>query len=199
MTGGYSPERLADRAEIQDVMYRWCRAVDRLDVDGIRSVFHPDAIDNHGPFVGGVDALIAWLTDRHRGIPFSMHLVSNILIEFAGPDSALVETYIFATLRYSAQGKAALAAFTGGVAGGQGSATDAFSWARYIDRFERRGGDWRIARRTVAFDSSLMTDVPPDAPAFDPNWAVGRRDGDDPIYKERAAMGLGWSIQRQDR
>ncbi|HEX4506849.1 MAG TPA: nuclear transport factor 2 family protein [Alphaproteobacteria bacterium] len=186
----YSPERLADRAEIQDVMYRWCRAVDRLDVAGIRGVFHPDAIDNHGPFVGGVDALIVWLTDRHRGIPVSMHMVSNILIEFAGPDSALVETYIFATLRYSAEGKAALAAFTGGVAGGAGSATDAFSWARYIDRFERRGGEWRIARRTVAFDSSLMTDVPEGAPAFDPGWAVGRRDRDDPIYRERAAMGL---------
>lgn len=190
MTGACSPERLADRAEIQDVMYRWCRAVDRLDIEGIRGVFHPDAIDNHGPFVGGVDALIAWLTERHRGIPFSMHLVSNILIEFAGSDSALAETYIFAALRYSAEGKAALAAFTGGLAGGDGSATDSFSWARYIDRFERRGGEWRIARRTVAFDSSLMTDVPADAPAFDPNWAVGRRDRDDPIYRERAAMGI---------
>jgi hypothetical protein len=189
-TDDYSPERLADRAQIQDVMYRWCRAIDRLDVDGIRRVFHPDAIDNHGPFVGGVDALIAWLTERHRTIPFSMHLVSNLLIEFAGPDSALVETYIFATLRYSAEGKAALAAFTGGVAGGEGSATDSLAWARYIDRFERRGGEWRIARRTVAFDSGMMSDVPPDAPVFDPSWAVGRRDKDDPIYKERAAMGI---------
>ena len=30
MTNDYSPERLADRAQIQDVMYRWCRAIDRL-------------------------------------------------------------------------------------------------------------------------------------------------------------------------
>ena len=151
-------------------------------------MFHPDAIDNHGPFVGGVDALIAWLVGRHRTIPFSMHFISNILIEFATADSALVETYIFATLRYSAEGKAELAAFTG-VSGGQGAATDSMSWARYIDRFERRGGEWRIAGRTVAFDSSAMTDVPANAPAFDPTWAVGRRDKDDPIYKERAAMG----------
>src|ERR1700744_1321328 len=148
----YSPEPLADRAQIQDVMYRWCRAVDRLDIEGIRGVFHPDAIDNHGPFVGGVDALIAWLTDRHRTIPFSMPMVSNMLIEFPGPDRARAETYISATLRYSAEGKAALAVFTGGAAGGHGSATDSFAWARYIDRFERRGGEWRIARRTVAFD-----------------------------------------------
>ena len=186
----YTPERLADRAQIQDVMYRWCRAIDRLDVEAIRSVFHPDAIDNHGPFVGGVDALIAWLTDRHRTITFAMHLVNNMLIEFATADSALAETYIFATLRYPPNGKAGLAAFTGGVSGGEGSATDVMSWARYIDRFERRGGEWRIARRTVAFDSSLMTDLPANAPAFDHSWAVGRRGGDDPIYRERAAMGL---------
>jgi len=55
----YSPERLADRAAITDVMYRWCRAVDRLDVEGIRGVFHPDAIDNHGPFIGIVDEVMA--------------------------------------------------------------------------------------------------------------------------------------------
>ncbi len=96
----------------------------------------------------------------------------------------------FATLRYPPEGKAGLAAFTGGVSGGEGSATDAMSWARYIDRFERRGGEWRIARRTVAFDSSLMSDVPANAPAFDPRWAVSRREKEDPIYRERAAMGL---------
>jgi hypothetical protein len=186
----YSQARLADRAEIQDVLYRWCRAIDRLDEDGMRSVFHADAIDNHGPFVGGVDALVAWIGERHRTIPFSMHLISNILIEFASEDSALVETYIFATLRYSAEGKAGLAAFTGGTSGSVGAATDAMSWARYIDRFERRAGEWRIARRTVAFDSSMMADVPGNAPRFDPNWAVGRRDADDPIYRERAAIGL---------
>lgn len=190
MTNDYSPERLADRAQIQDVMYRWCRAIDRLDVNAIRAVFHPDAIDNHGPFVGGIDALVVWLTSRHRKIPFSMHMISNILIEFASADSALVETYIFATLRYSPEGKAELAAFTGGVAGAQGIATDSLSWARYIDRFERRSGEWRIARRTVAFDSGIMADVAENAPKFDPNWAVGRRDKDDPIYRERTAMGL---------
>jgi hypothetical protein len=190
MNDAYSPARLADRAEITDILYRWCRAADRRDWDEVRKVFHPDAIDNHGPFVGGVDALIAWMADRHRTIPFSMHLVSNILIEFASADSALAETYIFAKLRYSAEGKAALAIFTGGAEGGSGTATDSFSWARYIDRFERRNGEWRIARRTVAFDSSLTADVPANAPAFGPNWDVGRRDQDDPIYKERAAMGL---------
>lgn len=30
-----SIERMADRMQIQDVMYRWCRAGDPLDSDGL--------------------------------------------------------------------------------------------------------------------------------------------------------------------
>ena len=78
---------------IQDVMYRWCRSVDRLDFELMRSVFHPDAIDNHGAFKGGVEELVAWIRERHRNITFSAHRLGNMLIEFAGPDVALVETY----------------------------------------------------------------------------------------------------------
>jgi hypothetical protein len=83
----YSPERIADRMQIQDTMYRWCRSVDRLDFDAMRQVFHPEAVDHHGAFDGGVEGLIDWIGNRHRTIPFSMHAVSNMLIEFAGPTS----------------------------------------------------------------------------------------------------------------
>lgn len=33
----YSVERIADRMAIQDVMYKCCRAIDRLDFDGMRA------------------------------------------------------------------------------------------------------------------------------------------------------------------
>ena len=57
----YSPARIADRMAIQDAMYRWCRAIDRLDFDGIREAFHSDGTDNHGIFSGGVDGLVEWI------------------------------------------------------------------------------------------------------------------------------------------
>ena len=65
----YSPERVADRLQIQDLIYRWCRSIDRLDFDAMRSVFHPDATDTHGAYDGGVDGLIEWIRERHRTIP----------------------------------------------------------------------------------------------------------------------------------
>lgn len=72
----YSIERIADRMQIQDAMYRWCRAVDRVDFDGMRAVFHPDATDTHGICEGGVEGLIDWIRDRHQTVPFSTHQIS---------------------------------------------------------------------------------------------------------------------------
>ena len=99
----YSVERLADRMQIQDCMYRWCRGVDRLDFESIRSAFHDDAIDRHGVYEGGVDGLVEWIRERHRAIPFSMHLVANMLIEFADRDTAIAETYCLAVQRYPSE------------------------------------------------------------------------------------------------
>jgi hypothetical protein len=137
MQDPFSPQRIADRMAIQDLMYRWCRSVDRLDFELMRSVFHPDAIDNHGAFTGGVEELVAWIRERHRTITFSAHRLGNMLIEFAGPDLALVETYAETVQRYPADGKAGLAQLSGGQQGTPGAAAVLNSYTRYIDRFER--------------------------------------------------------------
>jgi SnoaL-like domain len=186
----YSPERMADRAQIQDVIFRWCRAIDRLDYDAIRAVFHPDATDSHGIYNGGVDGLINWIRSRHQTISFSMHSVSNILIEFASPDTALVESYCFAVQRYPAEGKSSLAQLSGGVEGNATAAMDMMACGRYVDHFERRQGHWRIKRRTVVFDSTMMYQVSEDAPKMDPSWTVGKRNSEDWIYAARASVGL---------
>lgn len=186
----FSPARIADRLAIQDVMYRWCRAIDRLDLEAIRTVFHPDGVDRHGPFNGTVDELIEWIRARHEKIPFSMHQVGNMLIEFAGPDLALVETYVRTTQRYPADAMASLAQLTGGAEDGYEHGADLFTCSRYIDRFERRNGDWRIAQRTLSQDWKQVVPVPANAPKPQPGWFVGRRDQQDPVFLERAAVGL---------
>ena len=187
----YSVERIADRMAIQDVMYKWCRAIDRLDFDGMRAVFHPDAIDSHGPYVGGVEGLIEWVRERHKPIPFSSHQISNILIEFATPDLALVETYARTLQRYPADAKASLAQLSGGQAGKPGMGMDLLTASRYVDRFERRNREWRIARRSLIQDWKHLLEVPEDAPQPKPEWIVGRRDRQDFIYHERAELGIG--------
>lgn len=187
----YSPERMVDRAQIQDVMYRWCRAIDRQDFDAIRAVFHSDAIDSHGIYSGGIDGLIDWIRERHRTIPMSMHMIGNMLIEFADLDTAIVETYNMTVQRYPAEASASFAQLAGGVAGSGGGASDLIACCRYVDRFERRNGEWRVAERTVVFDSTMMFPVAAGAPKMSETWTQGKRGNHaDFLYQVRAAAGI---------
>jgi hypothetical protein len=53
---------------------------------------------------------------------------------------------------------------------------------RYVDRMERRNGEWRIAERVVVLDSQRQDPVPTGLAPLE-NSNVGRRDKDDPSYK----------------
>ena len=186
----YSPERLADRAAIQDVMYRYCRGVDRLDLDTLRSAYHPDAIDNHGAYNGGIDGFVEWVRGRHQKIPFSKHLVSNILIEFVGPHEAAVETYCIATQRYPSDARESLTALLGDSVEGGDGAVDLIVYARYVDHVTRRDGAWRIQQRNVVLDSTSFIKAPTGASNTVERQIYGRHDTQDFLYELRARLGL---------
>ncbi len=171
----WSPERVADRMQIHEVLYRYCRAIDRIQVKSLEAeVFHPDAmIDKTGEAV----PLAVWMAEvaaRHPGVPRASHMVMNPIVEFLGPDSAFVESWCLASERHPE---------TGGI-------VDRVFRVRYGDRFERRGGLWRIVRRTFVVDHvmSLPLDAALDPPAGARN--DGRRDAGDPLLQMRAELGL---------
>lgn len=186
----YSPARIADRLQIQDVVYRWCRAVDRLDAQGMLDVFWPGAIDSHGPYIGPVEGLVEWILQRHKPIGISSHFIGNLLIEFVEEDVALVESYVRTIQQYPAHAKQQLAQLTGGEAGGADAAMDMFTSSRYIDRMERRHGEWRIARRDLAQDWKQLVEVRHQALRPHEGWIIGRRDGEDAIQVFRRELGL---------
>ena len=57
---------------------------------------------------------------------------------------------------------------------------------RYVDDFERRDGEWRIAFRLCTFDWTRTDPVPP-AWDFTPPFHRGRLDATDAVYAERLA------------
>ena len=187
----YSPARIADRLMIQDLMYRWCRAVDRLDRQGMLDIFHPGAIDSHGPYIGPAEGLVEWILVRHQPIGFSSHFIGNLLIEFASEGLALVESYVRTIQQYPAHAKAQLAQLTGGASGGEGAAMDMFTSSRYLDRVERRDGVWRIAHRTLIQDWKQIVEVKQQALQPHEGWVIGRRDDQDALVLARKALGLG--------
>ena len=130
-------QRLLDRQQIEDVLVRYSRAVDRADVDLLRGCYHDDATEDHGGVFKGtargyVDQIAAILPKA--GI--LNHLVTNVLIEFAGSDEAKVETQILTFARMKKDGEK----------------FDTLTLARAVDRFERRDGRWAISERRLCFE-----------------------------------------------
>jgi hypothetical protein len=135
--------RLEDRFRIEQVMRRWCRAVDRRDWALVRSVFHPGAIDDHGMYKGDIDGLIEWLEARHQCITMSMHVLGNVFIEFANLESAVCESYLVAYQRYdSAPGadQSHILAALGNSVDPSDLPIDVMMPARYVDALEKRDG-----------------------------------------------------------
>jgi hypothetical protein len=138
----------------------------------MRKAFHPDAKDTHGPYVGGIDGLIEWIRERHVNIPFSFHCLSNILIEFAAADLALVES---AAMTVQAQ---------------SGSSVHVVIFTRNVDRFERRNGEWRILDRVVVFDSKTSFEPSSPSSPWGTGFVVGQRGPSDYVFTARARLGL---------
>jgi hypothetical protein len=188
MNAHLSPSRVADQLAIQELVYRWCRAVDRLDYDAMPALFHPDAYDDHGPYKGDVPGLIAWIRKRHETIVFSMHQMTNVLVEFADDDNALVESCLSLIQRYAPGTAESLSQLTDSKFS-KDRTVDLHARSRYIDRVQRRDGVWRVLRRTLVQDWKQVFEM--DQVASNSQGAlVGLRNQDDFIFKERRAMGI---------
>ncbi len=130
-------DAVAASMAIQRCLLDYCRGIDRCDAELVASVYHPDATDDHGSFVGlGVDfARLA--TDKLRGYAIATtHYCNPPHIVFTSVTSAEVETQVLAWHRCRDENGEFLEKFAG----------------RYFDRFECREGDWRIAHRTLTHD-----------------------------------------------
>lgn len=122
-------QKLLDERAIRTCLQTYSRGCDRHDYDCITAAYHEDAVDERG----GVQLSPTQLWDRletvhHANWTSHMHNLFNCRIEIEG-SVAQVETYFMAThVRKDGQGV--------DLVGG-----------RYIDRMEKRNGQWKIARR----------------------------------------------------
>ncbi|MDB5822421.1 MAG: nuclear transport factor 2 family protein [Herminiimonas sp.] len=182
----YTAQFIVDRMEIQDVIHRWCRAIDRRDFASIYECFHPNGYDDHIFYRGDIDGLVSCLKERHCTISFSVHALSNVLIEFASSDLAVVESYVKVVQRRP-------------ILAGSDSLTPHVDdsnvsevFCRYLDKFEKRNGRWKIASRTLVIDSAIeFSDKEPLYRIPDMASANrGQRDLTDALYALRKHHGI---------
>lgn len=154
-------EELEARVAIEDCLNRFARGVDRQDWTLARTLYHDDAVDDHGFFNGPADSFLAHIARMHELQEHSMHFNTNVLIEFTAKDRAFVETYVLVLQRFEDRRVTAS--------------------ARYLDRFEKRNGEWRVAHRTLVHGD--MVPEPLDGPVRLPDAFVQQKHGmDDPLY-----------------
>lgn len=161
-------QTLADRSEINEVLLKYCRGIDRLDEPLVRSCFHDDAQINQGIYNGTVDTFIGNSFPRQRQLVSAAHCIHNVLIELSD-DDAVSEAYASATERRQENGQL----------------IDQLVGLRYVDHFTRGEGSkgWRIAKRTVVVDWTRSHVV-------DEGWLAGvdfergKRNEDDLVYRQ---------------
>jgi hypothetical protein len=118
-----------DRREIWQVLMNYCRGVDRLDRELLLSCYHPDGVDDHGIFMGNPEAFADWALGLHREYQTAtQHAITNHTCEIDGDVAHTESYYYFAGMNI-------------------GEPPLTLCGGRYIDRFERRNGEWRIAAR----------------------------------------------------
>jgi 3-phenylpropionate/cinnamic acid dioxygenase small subunit len=172
-------------AAIRAVLLRYARGVDRGDLDLVLSAFHEDATADHGAgFTGNAHA--AWTKrlghdpdpmDRvgigdadirdDRLVTGQHHITNHIVNVEPEGDRARSEAYFLAYYLTDRGGRRYLASVGG----------------RYVDRFERRDGEWRISQRISVHDWDRVEEVVHSFPNSH-RWVQGRRDRSDASYGE---------------
>lgn len=140
-------EDLLAKQEIRERIVIYCRAIDRCDRNLLESVFHDDAMHDHGPYKGPSRQFCDFALELLARLEYTTHQASNILIHMVDDNNALSETYFNAYHRIKAGVEEP--AFPD-----HDLSQDEDVWiaGRYIDHFQRRDGEWKIAKRCGIHD-----------------------------------------------
>jgi hypothetical protein len=160
LTEAIKIEQLLARLEIEALLVRYCRGVDRCDVELMKSCFHPGAIDDHGFFSGPADIFAEQAAQNlPKRFSSTKHFLTNVHLELAG-DHARSESYVLALFRMDEAGLK----------------SDMTISARYLDVIERRNGEWKIAHRTLVNDETRIDRVEREDMRLGEAHRSGRKD-----------------------
>lgn len=151
-------EELADREAVRQAIYTWFRAVDRVDEELAYRAFWPEAtMEGVGPKRPARDFIPALLGPDGRfrhGYTHTNHYALNILIDWRG-ETAEAETYAIAYHRLP-RDREALERTLGPrfqeLGGDPDRDYDLTVGLRYMDRFEKRQGVWKVAAKKLILD-----------------------------------------------
>ncbi len=153
---------LLAKQEITEVIYLYCRAMDRVDRALGKTLWHPNGIADYSPhFKGPASEFVDFVSTFHEThLDNHSHQMTNIYIEVDG-NTAVSESYYITAHRYRENGQT----------------KEMNTRGRYLDTWSYQNGRWAMDVRTLIEDFSDIRDVVDrDQPRF------GRRGPADPSY-----------------
>lgn len=168
-------QQVWDRQEIEQLMYRHARSLDRMDADLMKSTYWPEGIEEHQDPI--YPEHFFWNDNAWKFVPEAMkgfqnlkitqHRISNVIIELDG-DKATAETYVWAYHVHTDENGVDHEGILGG---------------RHHFKLEKRNDEWRIMHRSTIFDwnqNRKATAVWSDK--FDEKYRPHRGDRQDDSY-----------------
>jgi len=158
---------LMDRSAILDCIARHARGHDRHDAALLSSTYHDDGVDEHGFAINTGPEYAGWANRIHAaGSLLHTHNITTHSCEIDG-DIAHCESYVLVILLNRDGVSARLIS------------------GRYVDRLEKRNGEWKIALRRTTVDVLLSGDasILETAAFHDQGFAKGLRDERDISYQ----------------
>ena len=132
-------QALLDKQAITEVIARYSRTLDWLDDEGQAACYWPDAAIDYGFFTGTAAEFVPVVMQIERSSQRRWHFLGGVQIALRSANTASAESYGLATGVREVEG-----VWTGTIYGG-----------RYLDEFERRRDEWRIAKRQYVMDWSM--------------------------------------------
>jgi SnoaL-like domain len=163
---------LMDRLAITDCIAAHARGCDRHDVDLITAAYHPDGVDEHGWVTNAGVEYGDWANRTHAATSrVHTHNITTHNCEIDG-DTAHAESYAIVILL------------------SRDARTAQVISGRYVDRLERRNGQWAIAVRRSTVEAMFLADASALQSSFfkDAGYPVGTRDRHDLSYQRPLSL-----------
>ena len=161
-------QELLDKHAIYELINAYCNAADRKDWDKMRSLYHNDAIDDHGGFFKGLATeFIDKLPEIQAPMEILHHNTTTINLKIKG-DYGEGEVYVLAFHKVQTE--------TGPF--------DLLIGGRYLDKYEKRDGCWKFSHRAVLADWATIhnpSQVDLNNPVIEGSL-LGKPNASDPSY-----------------
>lgn len=153
---------LLEKSAIRDALSRYCRSLDRMDKAMAYEVFATDSSAHYYDIYQGTGhGFIDWVWEAHSAMESHSHQITNVLIELDGAQ-AVSEAYVTVVLQQQRPSGGAEIQCRG----------------RYLDRWAKQDGRWRIVEREHVIDT--QSEIPLPAPQ---KSAESRRDQMDASFR----------------